>query len=1117
MMFKCSSDAKRTVAGKGKGNLSRIGVTVIKMSVPTGSNRSQRRLSRTPSKRIPSKAIPGKLNSMARTSPGKVLQAKRICANRTTPSHNDNSNDSGLGFDHHMESSIAHNRHANAPARSELSVHEISHVVKSSSSRAEISVAKRLNMDLDDLSSNDASYSSERISQKPLVRNKRKLDDEYSNAPPVSSSGSAADIHLAKRKMPLTSTSSTSKATIMPSQMSRAIPPARPMIRRPTAAAQPPSGAVTSRDGKIQLQILAQPEQQHRARYQTEGSRGAVKDRSGNGFPIVKLTGYNKPTALEIFIGNDVGRVAPHMFYQACKVSGKNSTQCVEKKLDGTIVIEIDLKPDNEMTATCDCVGILKERNVDVEHRFPEHSGSRSKKKSTRCRMVFRTQVRHDDGTIETLQICSHPIICTQPPGIPEVSIRSLNSCSVLGGENLFIFGKNFLKDTRVVFQAIRSSSPNRDGYEMMWEETVLPDKEHLQQAHLVCQVPPYGNPDIVDPVTVQFFIISSNKRSEPHSFVYTPKIPQSILTSAIGIQNNLQSKNQDLSFTDDSNHSNPALPLMVWTPTMEPIHEMDSGMMPPPSTLPLSVRRPSSAGTLLGEQISPPLMKTELNDESSQSSLPDTMNHDALDRMTINENSMDGSTMKDIYGQVNIRKRSIDIMDNNSMMGTPVDMLMHDSNNFNCMPPNDMKIVDLRVKQEMALHQFDMVVSKADQSVNKFLPTNLSPRVNPAALYSNSANNNLLQEMNNMNSLATTNSSFGHSLMTEANTATSLNQILNYPPNSTNETLMDTSNSNHSHDVILNSQPAAAINSPTNIAMLTASTVNTEHNMSSDVILNPSVSPSMMCQSADSISPQVTSVLACHAMQQHSSQESLLNNLTDALHIPRTSPVAVKTMLLADLLSSQPSQISAENTINALMSLNSSPMMTDNQQNVSQMMIDQSTTSSNTMMLHANNTSALNDALCTQATLDQHMPIFNNEPSIMATNQILANSNINTNTGNMMNSMRISNDQIVISHNEYLNDLQKEIPLRSLPKEHESLLDTVSLQHIEMNKERSIANQFQNIQNTANTTTAPIPQEITNMSDNDLLKFIDPQVFNVNDESFLKFLQQLKQYNFVI
>lgn len=85
-----------------------------------------------------------------------------------------------------------------------------------------------------------------------------------------------------------------------------------------------------------------------------------MKDRSGNGFPIVKLLAYDKPATLQIFIGTDVGRVAPHMFYQACKVSGKNSTPCNEKKVEGTILIEIDLKPETDMTATCDCVGILK-------------------------------------------------------------------------------------------------------------------------------------------------------------------------------------------------------------------------------------------------------------------------------------------------------------------------------------------------------------------------------------------------------------------------------------------------------------------------------------------------------------------------------------------------------------------------------------------------------------------------------------------------------------------------------------------------------------------------------------------------------------------------------------
>lgn len=70
--------------------------------------------------------------------------------------------------------------------------------------------------------------------------------------------------------------------------------------------------------------------------------------------------GYNKAASLQVFIGTDIGRVAPHMFYQACKVAGKNSTQCNEKKVDGTVVIEIEFKPEQDMTITCDCVGILK-------------------------------------------------------------------------------------------------------------------------------------------------------------------------------------------------------------------------------------------------------------------------------------------------------------------------------------------------------------------------------------------------------------------------------------------------------------------------------------------------------------------------------------------------------------------------------------------------------------------------------------------------------------------------------------------------------------------------------------------------------------------------------------
>ena len=84
----------------------------------------------------------------------------------------------------------------------------------------------------------------------------------------------------------------------------------------------------TTADGKISLQIIKQPERQHRARYQTEGSRGAIKDRSQNMFPSVQLKGYGgitgmmggypspKPPVLQVFIGNDQGDSIPHIYYQ---------------------------------------------------------------------------------------------------------------------------------------------------------------------------------------------------------------------------------------------------------------------------------------------------------------------------------------------------------------------------------------------------------------------------------------------------------------------------------------------------------------------------------------------------------------------------------------------------------------------------------------------------------------------------------------------------------------------------------------------------------------------------------------------------------------------------------
>ena len=66
------------------------------------------------------------------------------------------------------------------------------------------------------------------------------------------------------------------------------------------------------------------------------------------------MNGFNKHALnLMIFIGSDTGKIHPHGFYQACKVSGvgKNMTKCTERNIDGTTVIEVQLNPSEDMSA----------------------------------------------------------------------------------------------------------------------------------------------------------------------------------------------------------------------------------------------------------------------------------------------------------------------------------------------------------------------------------------------------------------------------------------------------------------------------------------------------------------------------------------------------------------------------------------------------------------------------------------------------------------------------------------------------------------------------------------------------------------------------------------------
>lgn len=67
-------------------------------------------------------------------------------------------------------------------------------------------------------------------------------------------------------------------------------------------------------------------------------------------FTLTQLEGVHEPVVLQVFVGNDAGRVKPHGFYQACRVTGRNTTVCKEVDVDGTTVIEVSLDPSTNMT-----------------------------------------------------------------------------------------------------------------------------------------------------------------------------------------------------------------------------------------------------------------------------------------------------------------------------------------------------------------------------------------------------------------------------------------------------------------------------------------------------------------------------------------------------------------------------------------------------------------------------------------------------------------------------------------------------------------------------------------------------------------------------------------------
>ena len=66
--------------------------------------------------------------------------------------------------------------------------------------------------------------------------------------------------------------------------------------------------------------------------------------------------------------------------------------------------------------------------------------------------------------------------VIAQPAGQPEVCRMSLHMSPMVGGQSLFVIGKNFVKGFRVKFQELKKGTD-----EILWEQEADVDHEFIQ------------------------------------------------------------------------------------------------------------------------------------------------------------------------------------------------------------------------------------------------------------------------------------------------------------------------------------------------------------------------------------------------------------------------------------------------------------------------------------------------------------------------------------------------------------------------------------------------------------------------------------------------------------
>lgn len=308
---------------------------------------------------------------------------------------------------------------------------------------------------------------------------------------------------------------------------------------------------------------------------------------------------------------------------------------------------------------------------------------------------------------------------------------------------------------------------------------------------------------------------------------------------------------------------------------------------------------------------------------------------------------------------------------------------------------------------------KIDKYISTLENNISKLKPDGSSGQISSMFVDAPNNNQNVVfshQQIDEMNTIAATNTNgnldqnFARNILTNAGSSATLTQILNIPQTTTNSVLnsppcnsssLSSSpggiHSSITQDIILNSQPAASINSA-NMQMISPSVndIPQEH-ITSELILNNTVLPTMMCRPTTEnnslmAAHQVTmanTMLADITMTPQREQDNLINNIimnrpSDDLHVVhKTSPVAVNNLLLTaavDYITNQETRITTESTINALMSLNSNSMLTEVQTTVPQILNIQTQQSVNS---NSSDQQPTMNMCSGQPGLSQHISLF--------------------------------------------------------------------------------------------------------------------------------------------